>query len=767
MPQDLGFGMQTFFAYGTRGEFTIGEGASRTVAHYLLTKIRPGNDGSWENHLARKLRPWREVFSAGKVTFDEILQRDLDDSRVAMDLIPYLLGDGRNVSRFFPPILAIAVPLRDDKTGILDYYPSIHSGVKAPSLRFGNLFRVDPFDFGQEAGTAAPMSELTCNESKAGFVIADGQHRAMAVLALHRILTSTWDGDPYAGYYKHLNVTEAQVRAIELPVCIVYFPELTEDRPDLRERGVTLTRVCRDLFLTVNKQAISVSKSRQLLLDDEDVAARLMRRTLSKMKDRDENNHDLARVYSFAFGDADIDLNVSSRIEFSSASLLHRIHSATCFANTGSLDLLSEKDLTDQRSLKSPSRAPEILRGRKYGDWDAIGRASGRLYSEEQISEIVSLLADYSDAPIFALFDGLAPFVAHSQAMSAARGQLMDPLMKADPVQAKCHSLLFEGSGARGIFEQHARRVKDEIKEIKGAPPAYLKNQEADARAVQQALDGWYERVKQNAALRFLRVEPSPSDRDSVGKQARAAVDSLFSTVSTQAFQLGFCLGVHGAVQLVMSGQERVNYDQRVAVTALVARAWVCALNAYWTVPDEVRNGKVVQKQTVSADVRSNSNLRVFDPEHPGLRTLLALSVKELNESQYTFFRYATLELVHCAAPMRALLQELRGHSPELATAYTAALPQLASAIVSLRQDYLAKGQEATLRRPETKMQVASARAVASARDESPDSAQALFEENEREAVRKKFEQFLHEAVGNAILESVPLADSFVAVSHA
>ena len=52
-----------------------------------------------ECELASEMRPWREVFNVEELSFDELLQRDLDDSRVAHDLIPYLLGESGSKSK--------------------------------------------------------------------------------------------------------------------------------------------------------------------------------------------------------------------------------------------------------------------------------------------------------------------------------------------------------------------------------------------------------------------------------------------------------------------------------------------------------------------------------------------------------------------------------------------------------------------------------------------------------------------------------------------
>ena len=97
------FGIQKFQIFGTSGEFSVGSGATQIRAQYILTKMRPGQEGNWENQLASQMKPWREVFKVEELTFEELIQRELDDSRVAHDLIPYLLGESGHSARFFPP----------------------------------------------------------------------------------------------------------------------------------------------------------------------------------------------------------------------------------------------------------------------------------------------------------------------------------------------------------------------------------------------------------------------------------------------------------------------------------------------------------------------------------------------------------------------------------------------------------------------------------------------------------------------------------------
>jgi hypothetical protein len=105
------------------------------------------------------------------------------------------------------------------------------------------------------------------------------------------------------------------VAHIELPVCIIFFPDLHDGAPDFKEKGIDLITVCREIFIVVNRQAKQVSKSRELLLDDEDFAALMMRRTLTCFKDRDGDSLEAARIYSFAFGESRRNRNLQESFE--------------------------------------------------------------------------------------------------------------------------------------------------------------------------------------------------------------------------------------------------------------------------------------------------------------------------------------------------------------------------------------------------------------------------------------------------------------------
>lgn len=638
------FGIQKTSIFGTYGEFTVGTDTKRIRAQFLLTKMKPGSEGNWENELASQMVPWREVFNLEELTFDELLQRDLDDSRVAHDLIPYLLGDKETSARFFPPILAVLVPKKSNQRGIDSYYPLPTETTEEVTI-FGELFDFEKIKFDN---VVTPLGVIKYNRQKTGFVIVDGQHRAMAVLALHRQINQSWGADRYASFYNHLSLDIEQIKNIELPVCIIFFPDLHEDNTVYKNQGIDLKKVCREIFLVVNKTAKRVSQSRELLLDDEDFAARMMRTTLSKLKGRGEEESSLARIYSFAFGDSDADLGkqvVAGQLEYSSAVALYKMHAAVAFGVPDAFNFNDPSDITDGRRIKNTARPVEILKETEVEKWNSLSRFSAKSYSPEDVKKAVCLLAEMADIPLLKLFDEFRPFLIHNAAMRALRTRLLDPDARADLIQSKCYSLLFEGSGVRNVFEDHRKRLQErqeEFNELKQFVGDYISNQLKDANAVVASLDRREEEIKQQRAANLFRINYSKffstEGNEDQRKELIACAKSIFDTISTQAFQLGYLMTVHSVVEAML--EPNTSYDQRVKSIKFVSSLYVNALNAYFS------SDASIEHYTLTGLVKE-PRVKVFDPHELGLRGLLAQSVKELNEKQWVFFRYAILEMLH------------------------------------------------------------------------------------------------------------------------
>jgi len=695
---NFSFGVQKSDIYGTYGEFTVGSEENRIRAQFLLTKMKPGSQGSWENELASQMLPWREVFNIEELTFDELLQRDLDDSRVAHDLIPYLLGEKEASARFFPPILAVLVPKNSSQTGIDSYYPKPIIDESKELVSFGELFDFEKIKF---ENNLTPLGVIKFNRQKTGFVIVDGQHRAMAVLALHRQINNDWKANRYASFYNHLSLSVEQIQNIELPVCIIFLPDIYQGNEIYEKKGIDLKKVCREIFLVVNQTAKEVTQSRILLLDDKDFAAKMMRTTLSKLKNRGESESSLARIYSFAFGDSDADSGkqvVTGKLEYSSAVALYKMHAAIAFGVPDAFGFQEPSDIVDGRKIKNTARPVEILRGTELEKWNSLSRLSAKYHSPKDVELAVRLLADVSDIALLKLFDEFRPFAVHNNEMRVLRTRLLDPEARADLIQTKCYSLLFEGSGVRSVFEDHRKRLKErqeELNELGQSASDYIINQLNDANAVVKALDKYEEKIKKERAARlfnidskrFFAIEGGANEEER--KELLSRAKSIFDTIATQAFQLGYLMAVHSVVEALL--EPDVKYDKRIQIVEFVVNLYIKALNAYFS------SDSNVEHYTLTGLVKE-SRVKVFDPNELGLRGILIQSVKELNERQWFFFRYAILEIVHSKHGYKVIRDELdRTSDSEMTAAYRRYLPDLATIIVSLRQKYIDNAIESSV----------------------------------------------------------------------
>ena len=721
------FSVQKYPAFGSYGEFSVGAGGSQIRAQYLLTKIRPGQQGHWENQLASQMAPWREIFRLEELSFDELIQRDLDDSRVAHDLIPYLLGQTGQHARFFPPILAVLVPKRDSRSGIAPRYPS--PSIQGQTLTFGDLF---DFEKAVINGDVSPLGMIRYNPQRSAIVIVDGQHRAMAILALHRQINKSWGSDPFAPYYSHIQVDPETVAHIELPVCIIFFPDLHEEQLDFKEKGIDLVTVCREIFIVVNRQAKQVSKSRELLLDDEDFAAFMMRRTLTRFKDRTDDTATAARIYSFAFGDSEGDNGghaMAGQLEYCSAVALHKMHAAAGFGPPAAFNLTKSADITDGRIVKNTGRPAEILIGTDGPALDSLSRRSAKTHKPDDVAIIAARIGELTDRIMLPLFDQLRPYAAHNQATRQLLEALNDPSALADLAQAKCRSLLFDGAGNRNVFEAHVGRLKENIEEIreKGQPvPSHLTTQLTYCDAVSRALQDREDEVKLNRAFILFNVDvPNFTNREkatveSEVKELRARGKAIFDSVSTQAFQLGYLMAVLSHVEIILPSA--ATYDERLALTGFVSSLYLAGLNSFFAVSG-------TRHRTLSGYV-TETRARAFEASQSGFRGLLAATnVRELNEKQWDFFRYMILEIVHSKTASKAVLDIL--NLPENAhhtARFRACLPGLVADLEILRNRYFEAAVRTAQAAPEFKRAVEMIGMQAKANGKSDDEVKLLVD---------------------------------------
>jgi hypothetical protein len=163
-------------------------------------------------------------------------------------------------------------------------------------------------------------------------------------------------------------------------------------------------------------------------------------------------------------------------------------------------------------------------------------------------------------------------------------------------------------------------------------------------------------------------------------KELRARGKAIFDTLSTQAFQLGYLMAVLSHVEALLPAG--VPYDQRLATTRFVSSLYLAGLNSFFSV--------TATKHRVMTGYVTETRARAFEAGYPGFRGLLAATnVRELNEKQWEFFRYMTIEIVHSKMASSAVLEVL--HNPDNAAQaelFKASLPEVLTEIEQLRKRY-------------------------------------------------------------------------------
>lgn len=282
---------------GLKGSFEVPN--QNIKVKYVSTFAGKRDPQSGHGQLLSELKPMRERIDADELNdLGALLQRDLNDARVARELVPYLLGQNRDVS-FFPAILAVLIPEGFIK-GDNKEYPS--SDKDGDTVKYGDYWSYESFRL--ENDEESPFGKLTIYNESTDILVLDGQHRSSAF----RFVAGDLDQDEeeiYSAFYDDTEIDEDFIA--DLPVTIIWFDDGEDVDPKL---------VSRRLFVDVNNTAREVSKSRNILLDDREVPALLTRFLFSRIASEKPYRPDKLSLLHGAF-DVDTELTNSVGHELS------------------------------------------------------------------------------------------------------------------------------------------------------------------------------------------------------------------------------------------------------------------------------------------------------------------------------------------------------------------------------------------------------------------------------------------------------------------
>ena len=589
----------TIDVQGVLGTFKVPR-ANLTV-EYVLTYASLDGGESANGQLLDLLAPVREVFHLEDLDFDHLLQRDLDDFRVSEEMVPYLLGETSSDPRFFPPIVAVIVPMKG--SNMEEFYPQRSEraendqGVPLKVFRYGSVFSVKREERSDGQLAQSPV-DLCIHPTHAKLVIVDGQHRAMAMLAAYRSASNKWNRNEFQHFYKKVDLNISELNQIHLPVCIAYFPELTQETSTTTVRD--LTKACRKFFLDVNRNARHPSEARQILLDDTDLVACFTRHLFNMVKSNTKTG--LFRLHHSEYD------NPHDRTPISRPFALTTVY--TIFNVIRSVLLMDDKRVLDPMARYGSGRPPKNdQRLQRELDLENVLTEDYKEQLGIEITDVGQLnYPRNAEEKLRQCFEGiwgqviastlnkLYPFLIHIEAVDTVLN-LHEPYTGPNKI---AHTALVEGQGLRHTLHQLQQRDKE-----RGGD-------ESDAEKGWKALEKIEMDFESCRAKLYLQLKHDPAAEDI------RTVNHLFDCFRSSAFQNGLFMAL-----ACLKAKLRINGQQFVQF----ADEWINRINGKFQRLEGVR-------------------VVLFDHSNPKSLRYIYQPTGGLNPSDGYFFRYLILELL-------------------------------------------------------------------------------------------------------------------------
>lgn len=601
-------------AEGTWGQFVTPAGA----VNFLLTKARLGKSGTdKERRLTSQLRPVREVLESEKLNFNQLLQRDLDDYRVATDLIPYLLSPKKMGPSFFPPIMTVLLPFDSEKP--VDLFPPISfseivedeqmSGVYWYEERAKDSFRIRRmWNHNQNELHEIKLGQVSWNDEAAKLVVLDGQHRAMALIAIDRTINGTWEqnsGTRFRHFYESTikDILENHKKSgkdidldqIEIPVTVCWFPHESESFSN--PHGAA-----RKLFIDVNKEARRPSKSRLILLSDFELVNIFSRSLLNRLR---EENPPLP-LYVIEYDNPEYEASRPSSSRWSVITNLDFLKLAiqyTAFCDPKYLRDMSQKfggrpndkamDSRMREELDLGSVFPETL------DAESMDRSdiSNENFPRSQIDVLRSQFMKGWGTVILKILGEVLPYKSHISAIQ----QRKDKWITDDALSSLAADAIFVGVGMYWTLKNANQAWIDKDKQYGETKPDIVKAWE----------------IITKGQLPEFQVDRANLYANKTSPEIVTQVNDAFEIMNTHACQLGAMLTIS-----TIADSLDIKMEDLVALSDQLISAWNVALSANVT--------------------QNRSRILIFDRKQKSPLNRIA----KLEPAFSIYFRYFWLELL-------------------------------------------------------------------------------------------------------------------------
>lgn len=640
---------------GSVGSFSVGAGSDTQKSvevKYFLTHVGLDFENGSNEEVLKHLAPVREIFPTVDLEFDEIMQRDIDDARVSSELVPYLLDHkSRDLVKLFPPIIVVVLPVKAYENKPADLYPTVSTDIETmPEGHDAQIVRSgvkgqEVFEFVQPLQNGKlyehDLVRLRLNTNKSRLVIVDGQHRAMALLAVYRNLKQDWNDAmkaPYKDYYEEWTpnyIRKFELKNISLPVMFCTFPQLD----DSFDGEYNVKMAARSIFLTLNKTARQVSASRNRLLDDNDLIALFLRDTLSTIKKGDLYSGSTLEISNIELDQAHDRVKIESPIAISGVNHIYYLIEHIVLNKLE--DVNGAKPRAGNYYLRTDLEPAAFrrLNGRNLLGADLADATSRQFYTAAAGDVLTKEFRERFGNYIVSAFQEFVPYEAHSGAVFWLSEQLRSQ------ANTRVRPILFEGQGIGRTFAAHTANLAAKIDSQEfGADAPKLREILDRLTATQKLVDESITKLKFERAERFLsKVSDKKALKTEEGvlhPRVVEFVNKLYDNVlTTVAFQTAMIAGFFS--ELERANLERSKQGLGVVDTQAAFDGFMADINGFFS-PSSSREFKrlvEVFQDTLEGEIRDWK----ITPSNSTFRRVVYRG--EMQPAQWPKYKYLILEI--------------------------------------------------------------------------------------------------------------------------
>jgi hypothetical protein len=439
---------------------------------------------------------------------------------------------------YFPPLIAVLLPFEGQSP--VEHQPppenkgtSEEQGVLYDIRRYGEAFQVQRACKPGGEPHNIKLGKLRWNNERSKLVVIDGQHRAMALLAIDRTLNGTWadGGEKYKYFYEHrinriLKNKDIDLDSLEFPVNICWFPNTSS--------STSPHTAARKLFVDLNKEARQPSEARLILLSDQKLKNIFSRSVLNRLREDDCD----VPIYSVEYDNPSESSYRPTR--WSVATNLHFIKYAIQYG-----PFCPDRFLTDLTS-RFGGRLPEQEMNERMRDQLDVSNIMEEVVDDEKEDRVIrraeigdeyfpreklpSLKGKFMEGwgqAIITIFSNVTPYRAHCEALN----QLKDSWATEGSIASLAYEALFSGMGMYWTLRDSHDHWKERKRE--------LRRMGQDIPERPDIVGAW--RVLEDKKNDFERIR-SKQYLDSEGESAIQKSNAAFDVFNTHACQIGAVL---------------------------------------------------------------------------------------------------------------------------------------------------------------------------------------------------------------------------------